>query len=81
MPVFHFHVEDGVSEPDEDGADLPDVASARREAARLAGQLLCDEPELVWRSEGEWRLVVTDEGGRTLFTLLLRTEEGATQGA
>jgi len=68
VPRYHFNVEDGQSIPDPEGTVLPDLESARREAVRMAGRLLDDDPAHFW-STGEWRVVVTDDAGRTLFTL------------
>ncbi|HVI30841.1 DUF6894 family protein [Phenylobacterium sp.] len=76
MPRYHFNVEDGQSIPDPEGTVLPDLESARREAVRLAGRLLDDDPAHFW-SSGAWRVVVTDDAGRTLFILDFRAREGA----
>lgn len=75
MPRYHFNVEDGRSTPDPEGTELPDLESARREAVRLAGRLLDDDPAQFW-SHGLWRVVVTDDAGRTLFTLDFRARDG-----
>lgn len=69
MPTFHFHVDDGDSHSrDEDGVELPSLQVARREATRLAGELLRDRPDDVWTQQS-WRMTVTDDGGTTLFKL------------
>lgn len=75
MPRFHFHVQDGQYFPDIDGTDLEDVSAARREAVRLAGRLLDDNPGHFWDS-GEWRMLVSDEAGVTLFVLTFSAEDG-----
>lgn len=74
MPRYHFNVEDGQSIPDPEGTELPDLNAARREAVRLAGRLLDDDPEQFW-SHGLWSVVVTDDAGRTLFTLDFRARD------
>jgi hypothetical protein len=68
MPRYHFRVQDGVSLPDIEGVELADVRAARDEAARLAGAMLTEAPEVFWRGE-EWKLEVTDDRQTVLFTL------------
>jgi len=68
MPRFHFNVRDGSDLPDRDGTELPDLRSARREAVKLAGQLLLDQPETFWEGS-DWHVAVTDETGLILFRL------------
>lgn len=80
VPRYHFNVEDGESIPDLEGAELPDLASARAEAVRLAGRLLDDDPQLFCR-RGHWRLVVADPSGAALFGLDIRAWDGPTAPA
>lgn len=68
MPRYHFNVHDGSLLPDREGTNLPNLASARMEAVRLAGTLLRDSPESFWDAE-EWHLDVSDEAGLLQFTL------------
>lgn len=68
MPRYFFHVEDGASLRDEDGAELKDLATAKCEAVKLAGQMLCESASGFWENE-EWKLTATDEAGLTLFCL------------
>ena len=68
MPRYHFHLSDGVADADVEGHDLPDLDSARRDAARLVGQLLLDKPAEFW-AEGHWVLTVTDAHELALFTI------------
>ena len=42
MPRFHFNVQDGRSDVDQDGTELRDVPAARAEALRLAGAIIDD---------------------------------------
>ena len=65
MPVFHFHTD---KDHDVDGIELPDLASAKCEAVKLAGRLICDEADLFW-TKAEWSMTVTDDRGLTLFQL------------
>lgn len=68
MPHFHFNLGDGVADPDVEGSELPDVASARQSATRFLGRWLIDNAEDFW-SDGERLLSVTDDQGLTLFTI------------
>jgi hypothetical protein len=68
MPRYHFNVHDGTSIPDPEGSELPDLASARVQAVRLAADLL-REHRSFW-NEGEWKMDVTDGEGLILFSLL-----------
>jgi len=68
MPRYHFHVEDGVSMPDEEGQELRDLTAARDEAVKLAGALLRDEPRTFWNGD-QWDMNVCDDRGLTLFRL------------
>ena len=68
MPRYFFHIRDGVSYPDEEGVELPDLDAARSAAAKLAGLTLHDDHETFWKGE-EWRVDVTDEAEMILFSL------------
>ena len=79
VPRYFFHVYDGYSTTDTEGTELPDWHSARREAIRLAGQILNDEADKLLLGEG-WRMEVTDVAGHTLFQLdFCFTESSAVQ--
>ena len=65
VPRFYFHVD---GPPDELGVDLPDLATAKCEAVRYAGRLLCDQASEFWDS-GDFHMTVTDDQSLTLFTL------------
>ncbi|WP_334161221.1 DUF6894 family protein [Phenylobacterium sp.] len=80
MPRYHFNVEDGRSIPDPEGTELPGLESARREAVRMAGRLMEDDPAHFW-STGAWSVVVTDDADRTLFILDFRARDGAAPSA
>ncbi|MBX9933589.1 MAG: hypothetical protein K2Y56_19050 [Methylobacterium sp.] len=79
MPRYFFHVFDGKSTLDADGTELPDWHTARREAVRLAGEILSDEAQGPFLGN-EWRMEVTDAKGLTLFQLdFFFTESAAIQ--
>jgi len=74
VPSYHFWVDDG-SEPDSGpvAVDCSDLAAARREAIRTAGEMLRD---LGGEFRGqEWRMEVTDHTGRPLLRLRFRAED------
>jgi hypothetical protein len=62
MPRYFFTTADGIREPDIDGTELPDVATARVEAIKFAGEVLSDHPEIIWDGE-DFRVEVSDENG------------------
>ena len=68
MPRFYFHVHDGQSVRDAEGTELNDCKHARREAIKLAGQILDNEAAKVELAES-WRMDVADETGVTVFRL------------
>ncbi len=68
MPLYRFHLRDafGLVE-DEDGMDLPDLASAFREALRSAREFSSDaEPASPMRFE------IADEAGRVVLNVPLQ---------
>lgn len=62
---FFFHTN---CKHDLEGVDLPSVAAAKRQAVKLAAQLICEEAENLWDT-GDWRLTVANESGLTMFQL------------
>ena len=80
MPHYYFNLKDGRLSLDDEGSELPDIHSARKEALRLSGEVLRHEAaESLWQGE-PWQLWVTDQpGGKgaTLFTLNFSAVEGA----
>lgn len=69
MPRYFFHVDDGVQKPDREGTDLPGVREAEVEAVATAGSILKDAGGEFLNSGSAWRMHVTDEDSRLLFTL------------
>ncbi|HEX8225015.1 MAG TPA: hypothetical protein VF605_14445 [Allosphingosinicella sp.] len=70
MPRFHFHVEDGRSYSDDEGAELADAAAARAYALRYFGHMLESSQVSVWNGN-DLRMEVADESGLVLFSLYL----------
>jgi hypothetical protein len=81
MPRYFFHINDGVANRDEEGTVLKDLATAKCDGVKLAGQAICDAGEAFWDKQ-EWTLTATDEAGLTLFSLhLVGFEAPAAVGA
>ena len=76
MPRYFFTTEDGQVIRDEDGEELHDEASARREAVRFMGAILKDHPGDFLDQE-RWRMIVSDEARGDLFTVEVSMETGS----
>ncbi len=70
MPLYRFHLRDAFGlVKDEDGIDLPDLASAFREALRSAREFGRDaEPASAMRFE------IADEAGRVVLNVPLQVK-------
>ena len=66
MPRYHFNIHDEKGLLDEEGIDLPDLATAQMEAIRLTGAMLLDDASLVHSHEG-WHVSVADPAGSPLL--------------
>jgi hypothetical protein len=77
MPRFFFHTEYGHTKRDEAGTLLPDVETAKAEAARLMGKMLSQSPQEFWK-DGQLRINVENEQGLVLFTVTTFATESAT---
>ena len=74
MPRYFFHVDNGKFIADQSGTELPDLAAARREAVRSAGQMIDDTQQSFWEHMTPWNMHVTDSDDRLLFTLSFSTK-------
>lgn len=70
MPLYYFNLAGAVYDPDDEGVDLPTMQEARFFAAKHAGELLRDRPDLAWAGE-ELRVEVTNERQLVLFTVII----------
>jgi hypothetical protein len=68
VPRYFFNVFDGRSPCDDVGTELPGPDQARREAIRLAGQIISEDPQRIVLGAG-WYLEVRDERGALLTRL------------
>jgi hypothetical protein len=66
---FYFHVLDDLDVPDEEGADLPDLAAARVHAGCAARSLMCDTMCEDRRISLHHRIDIEDAGGTVLATV------------
>lgn len=69
MARYFFHTVDGGTHRDHDGIELESPAAARVAAIRYAGDILSNEPDVVWDGR-DFRVFVTDEAGALLFTIV-----------
>ena len=76
MPRYFFHSEDGRPSRDDEGTELPSLASARVEAVRVLGDILKEAPHKVLDS-GMFRVTVTDNTGLIYFCLDLSATDAA----
>lgn len=68
MPVFYFHIHDGLDVIDEEGIDMADAAAAR--AAALAGARgIMSEEVKTGHLDLRHSIDVEDEDGGTVLTL------------
>lgn len=74
MPRYFFNIYDGEPEPDLEGTECSDIYVAQAEAVRMSGEIMRDLGARFWNG-GNWRLEVTDEGGRKLFIVYFSAEE------
>ena len=77
MPRYFFNVYDGVAILDDEGSELAGLQEAKREAVTITGQLLHGSLKADIWSGDEWKLVVADDRGRTLFTVRISGETHA----
>lgn len=69
MPRYFFHVMDGPASIDGEGTELIDVAEARREAVRTAGEMLATGECDGMLKGRPWSMQVADETGRLVYDL------------
>ncbi len=68
MSRYFFHLVDGGVDADRDGSELPNLQDAKKEAVRLAGAMMRDDPALFLTRE-RWSVEVSDREGLPLFSL------------
>lgn len=68
MPKFYFHVDHGELHADFEGVEFECEQQAREAAVKTCGQAVKEIAQEFWE-KGEWRMHVTDDEHRLLFTL------------
>ena len=74
MPRYFFHLTDGSRERDREGTELVSNAVARVEAIKLTGAVMSEDPDRLWDGR-EFRVEVTDERARLLFTVITSAQD------
>ena len=69
MSRFFFHVRDDMDVPDDEGAELPDVAAAWAYAAGAARVLMCETLRQQGRITLHHRIDIEDERGGVLASV------------
>lgn len=70
MARYFFNQFNGEFKPDDKGLEFATLDQARIDAVRCAGEILRDDPTLVWTGE-EFRIEVTDHKQLVLFTVIV----------
>ena len=68
LPGFDFHLMHHVEVRDEAGVELDDLHAARRHAVKLIAEVLCNEPEQIWKS-GVYRVTIANERDLLLLSV------------
>jgi hypothetical protein len=68
MPRYYFHTEDGRCFPDDEGTELANTVAAKQEAARILGEMLKDNPDMLWDTK-DLRLTVENADHLILFII------------
>lgn len=74
MPRFFFHVVNGDFIPDTEGIECKDGAEVKRNAVRIAGDMLADQGLNAWRT-GRYDMFVVDERNKTQLKLSFEAED------
>ena len=72
---YFFHLNKPSRLNDEEGLELADAVTARREAVAFAGAMLRDDPEMVWDGQ-ELRVQVERDDGRHICTVVILAVNG-----
>lgn len=69
MPLYFFHVHDGVDLVDDTGTECADLTEARKQAIEAAGGMIADLGAKFWDEPEDWHMHVTDAAGALQFKL------------
>jgi hypothetical protein len=70
MPLYYFHVRDGVDITDDTGTECADLPAARSKAIRASGTMIQELGAKFWSDPEDWQMNVTDAVGTAQFTVL-----------
>ena len=73
MPRYFFNVDDL---PDDEGVEMTDLATAKCEAVKMAGMIVCEEAA-TFVDKPSWRITVTDATGCSLFRLTIEGSDAS----
>lgn len=65
---YFFNTQNGSYHADTDGMECADVAAARGAATRYVGDILKENPDILW-DDNELSVTVTNEAGLILYTV------------
>ncbi|MDB5506794.1 MAG: hypothetical protein JWR75_1432 [Devosia sp.] len=68
MPLYFFHIFDGIELRDLEGTELTDLAAARKQAVITAGAIIADLGASSWLGD-IWQMTITDADAIVLFEL------------
>jgi hypothetical protein len=70
MTRYFFHSQTNTRYTDNEGAEFATPAEARKEAIRMAGEMLKNAPDPFWGSR-PWNITVTDQAGLIMWELMI----------
>ena len=79
MPRYFFHTADGSRDLDREGFDCADDGAARKQAIRYAGEVMRDEPQVLWDGR-DFRVEVMNEAEDLLFTVVMISIDAPASG-
>jgi hypothetical protein len=79
MPRYFFNTADGTRDRDAVGVQLRDDAAARKQAIKYAGEVMHDEPDVLWDGR-EFRVEVVNEKDDLLFTVITLAVDAPASG-
>jgi len=74
MPTYYFNIHGAFGQPDQDGQELPDDASAWDEATIFAGEFFKDVSGKL-RPGQDWSVEVADENRKPLYTIYISARQ------
>lgn len=79
MPRYYFHTANGGVHRDDTGTELPGLLAARVHAIKYAGEVMADEPEVLWDGQ-EFYVEVRNEAHQLLFIVTCKARNAPAAG-